>query len=162
MHLRHRPASAALAALLLAGLAAAPAPATAGCVPPEERTYVGLALATVDAGGRWVGRWLGAHPLSCDGDTYVLAVAAPSWADLERALAAAGPQRYLIGDLPYVGDGTCIPDAVRQWWAPGEPTADGAGMRWQMAAVPPGAPSFPCPLNVPADGPIVLQRPRAP
>jgi hypothetical protein len=150
----------ALLALATAGIGGSPNSARAACVTPVEPTYVGIALATVDARGQWVGRWLGAHQLSCDGDAYVLDVVAASWADLERALATTGPERFLIGDTPYIGDDTCIPGAVRRWWSQG--TAAGQGtVRWELASVPSGAPAFPCPVNMPSDAPLVL-RPIAP
>ena len=146
---------AAIAALFLC-IANGPAPARAACVPPAELTHVGIALASVDARGQWVGRWLGAHPLTCEGDIYVLAVVAPSWTDLEQALRAAEGERYIIGDIPYVGDDTCIPGAQRHWWGQGTTTGE-AAMRWEVAGVPPGVPAFPCPVNVPSDGPLVLR-----
>ena len=146
----------AVLALVAAGVAGAPDRAHGACVPPAEPTYVGIALASVDARGQWVGRWLGAHLLSCDGDAYVLDVVGPSWADLERALGATGPERYLIGDIPYIGDDTCIPGALRHWWGQGTTTGSGA-MRWEVGGVPPGAPAFACPINVPPDGPLVLR-----
>jgi hypothetical protein len=150
----------ALLALAAGGIGGPPSSARAACVPPAEPIYVGIALATVDARGQWVGRWLGAHLLSCDGDAYVLDVVAASWADLERALATTGPDRFLVGDNPYIGDDTCIPSAVRRWWSQGAATGQGT-VRWEVASVPPGAPAFPCPTNMPSDAPLVL-RPTAP
>ena len=150
----------ALLAFTAAGTAGSPDIARAACVPPAEPTYVGIALATVDAGGQWIGRWLGAHPLSCDGDAYVLDVVGASWSDLERALAITSPERFLIGDDPYIGDDTCIPGARRRWWSQGTATGQGT-VRWELASVPSGAPAFSCPVNMPSDAPLVL-RPTAP
>ncbi len=137
------------------GVRVEPARGAESCVPPVEPVYVGIALASIDAGGNWFGRWLGAHPLSCDGATYVLGVAAPSWADLQSALGSAGQQVHLIGDIPYVGDGTCAPETLRRWWTPG-PAADAGNMRWEGAAVPTTAPSVACPANAAGDAVLLL------
>jgi hypothetical protein len=150
----------ALLVLLPTASFPSPAPARAACVVPAEMPFIGIALASVDARGQWVGRWLGAHPLSCDGATYVADVNAASWADLQRALAATGPERFLIGDVPYIGDDTCIPSTLRRWWGPGPPPTAEA-VTWEPGGVPPGAPAFTCPQNTPAEAPLVL-RPAAP
>lgn len=137
------------------------APAHAGCRVHADFPYLGVALASVDAAGRWVGRWLGAHPLACEGETYVVAVGPDAWAALQRALADPSPSLHLAGDLPYVGDGTCLIGAERRWW-----TRAGSGpvegeVWWDGAPVPAGVPTLPCPTNLPGDAPLVL-RPAVP
>ena len=145
----------ALATLVWLG---APAPGSACTLPPEaadDPVYVGVSLASVDAAGRWTGRWLGAHPLACDGDTYMLGFAAESWATL-RGLLASTTDPLLIGDLPYAGDGVCIVGTVRRWWSRGTLADDGSRMRWEPGSVPASAPAPACPVNQNADGPLVL------
>jgi hypothetical protein len=150
----------AVIAIALASLVwlAAPAPSSACTFPPEagdDPTYVGVSLVSVDTAGRWTGRWLGAHPLACDGDTYVLAFASESWATL-RGLMTSTSEPLLIGDLPYAGDGACIVGTARRWWSRAALADDGASMRWEPASVPPSAPAPACPVNQNADGPLVL------
>ena len=124
----------------------------------DEMVYLGLSLATVDAAGRWTGRWIGAHPLARDGATYVVAIAAASWATLQAALGTldAGSV-YLLGDLPYAGDSVCAPGATRRWWLNGVLGADGLSMDWQPTAVPTSAPALSCPTNSLSDGPLLLR-----
>lgn len=151
----------AILALCGPGWLARPVPAVASCilpsVPPEETTYLGLAYAQRDASGRWTGRWLGAHPVACDGDGYVALIAAEPMTTLQRALSAqpsSGPL-LLLGDVPYVGDGVCASGQLRRWWEPAPGDANSA--TWQPTEVPPDVPALSCPLSLPADGPLLLR-----
>ena len=150
----------ALMALAVSSLVSFGAPAAgSACTLPHETddpTYLGVSLVSVDAAGRWTGRWLGAHPLACDDDTYLLGFAPESWATL-RALMASTTDPRLIGDLPYAGDGACIVGTVRRWWSGAALADDGTSMRWDPASVPASAPSAVCPVNQNADGPLVLR-----
>ena len=124
----------------------------------QDLPYIGLSLAVVDGGGQWTGRWLGAHPLTRDGATYVVAMAAASWTVLQDALRTGDRGAYyLLGDLPYVGDGVCAPGTLRRWWRNGEPIGDGSGMSWEAGAAPPTAPAPACPQNLASEAPLVLQ-----
>ena len=152
----------ALVALLAAGLAIASMesrPALAGCELRPDLNIMALTLAYPGLGGRFVGRWLGAYPLACDGETYVLAVTADALAALEQAAAdpSRGGQVFVMGDFPYFGDSVCLNGAIRRWW---EPSAVGGGrseQHWQGANVPLLAPAFPCPINQAGDAILVLQ-----
>ena len=67
----------ALVAILAAGLAlpwVGARPALADCELRPDLNIMALTLAFPGPGGRFVGRWLGAYPLACDGETYVLAI----------------------------------------------------------------------------------------
>jgi hypothetical protein len=144
---------------LLAALALGPRAAVAGCAlntdPNYDLNYMGLMLASPTASGSWSAHWQGAHPLTCDGDTYVVAVSGDAWAALQQAASGSnGGDVLLVGDFPYIGDGTCIPGTARRWW---QPDAAGEGVRWQPASVPPTAPAVPCPTNQPGDAPLVVQ-----
>lgn len=153
-----RALAATLAAMLaLTGLA--PRDAAAGCELRPDLNVMGLSLVTPGPGGPFVGRWLGAYPLACDGESYQLALTAEPLAALQRAAAdpSVAGSVYVVGDFPYFGDGVCITGAVRRWWEPGAVGADEAGQRWHAAPVPLMAPAFPCPINQPGDALLVLQ-----
>ncbi|SRR5581483_5659991 len=129
----------------------------------EDVPYIGISLAIVDASGRWSGRWLGAHPLTRDGATYVVGMAAASWTVLQGTLRAGERgSYYLLGDLPYVGDGVCAPGTLRRWWSNGELAGDGSQMRWEAASVPDTAPALSCPVSLGAEAPLVVQAVPAP
>jgi hypothetical protein len=125
---------------------------------PPEALYIGLAVAQADAAGRWGGRWLGAHPVRCQDGAYVVSLPGEAWAALQRVLELpdAGARPLLFGDLPYLGDGVCAVGATRRWWGEGE-LVTAALSRWRPAPVPSGLPPVPCPQNLPADAPLVLQ-----
>jgi hypothetical protein len=150
---------AVLAALALALLALVTAPGPRAAAQGESAVaYIGLYLAVAGADGQWIGYPLGAHPYVRDGSTYAVAMAAMSW-DVLQALLGTGNRgsAYLLGDLPYVGDGMCQPGAVRRWWHRGERVAAPLGMDWQAAA-PPAMESPPtCPVSEPADGRLELR-----
>ncbi len=145
-------------AVVLALAVPAIASASAAAQTDEDVPYIGITLAIADGSGRWTGRWLGAHPLTRDGATYVVAMAAASWSVLQAALRAnAGAEVYLLGDLPYVGDGVCAPGTLRRWWGNGVLAADGGSMTWETAMVPASAPALSCPVSLGADAPLVVQ-----
>jgi len=139
--------------------ALAPRPALVGCELRPDLNIMGLTLMTSNAAGRLVGRWLGAYPLACEGDTYQLAIAANALTALEQAAGDPGLDGnvYLAGDFPYFGDGVCVVGAVRRWWRPGEIGGQQAEQHWDGTSVPVVAPAFPCPVNQPGDGLLVLQ-----
>lgn len=151
-----------VAALVVTGLAlAAPlaTPAAACSVPPQafaDVTYMGLTLATVDAQGQWSGRWIGAHPFSCEQGEYTASVAGQAWS-LVRAAAESGNDFYMLGDVPYAGDSACIVGTLRRWWTRAAVDAAGERLTWQPVAIPSGAPSLECPTNANADAPLVLR-----
>lgn len=152
----------ALVALLAAGLALTGLEthtALAGCELRPDLNIMALTLAFPGPGGRFVGRWLGAYPIACDGENYVLAITPDALAALEQAAAdpSRGGQVFVMGDFPYFGDSVCLTGAIRRWW---EPSAVGGGQpeqRWQGANVPIMAPAFPCPINQAGDAVLVLQ-----
>jgi hypothetical protein len=151
-----------LAAILAIGLASpwlSPRTALAACELRPDLNIMGLALAHPGPEGRFFARWLGAYPLACDGETYVLAVSADALAALERAAADPnlGGQVFVMGDFPYFGDGVCITGAVRRWWEPGTVGGGAPDQRWHGAHVPLMAPAFPCPINQAGDALLVLQ-----
>jgi hypothetical protein len=85
-------------------------------------------------------------------------MAAASWGVLQDALRAGEPGSfYLLGDLPYVGDGVCAPGTLRRWWGNGEVAGDGSRMHWAAATVPDTAPAMSCPLSLSAEAPLVVQ-----
>jgi hypothetical protein len=152
----------ALGAILAATLAlpwGEPPAALAGCELRPDLNVMGLSLAHPGPGGRFFARWLGAYPLACDGETYVLAVSAEALSILERAAAepSIAGQVFVMGDFPYFGDGVCLTGALRRWWEPGALGGGGAEQRWQGAHVPLMAPAFPCPINQAGDAVLVLQ-----
>src|SRR5581483_11365119 len=106
-----------LVAAFLALTAFGPRTALAGCELRPDVNVMGLTLATPNEAGRFVGRWLGAYPLACDGEAYQLVVTADALSALQQA--AADPRVsgsvYVMGDFPYFGDGVCISGAVRRW-----------------------------------------------
>jgi hypothetical protein len=159
MRLAHPRALVALLATALALTAAAPRAALAGCELRPDLNIMGLTLVTPSEGGRINGRWLGAYPLACDGETYQLVVGADALAILQRAAAdpSVGGSVYVMGDFPYFGDGVCVSGAVRRWWEPGAVEGEEASQRWQATHVPLIAPAFPCPVNQPGDAALVLQ-----
>jgi hypothetical protein len=141
---------------LLAGPAATRAGPTSQAA--EDSPYIGISLATIDSRGQWSGRWLGAHLWTREGATYLVAMAGPSWAVLQDMLRTDNRGAfYLLGDLPYAGDGVCAPGTLRRWWRSGELIGDGTAMTWEPATVPAGAPAPPCPQNLPSEAPLVLQ-----
>jgi hypothetical protein len=149
----------ALAALLVSLLPGAP---VARAVPAhqdaDEPALMGFTLATTNANGQWTGQWLGAHRYTRDGALYVVTLAEASWAQMQQTLATMVPSAvYLLGDAPYVGDGTCAPGALRRWWQNGELTADRRGMGWEPAPVPPTAPVVACPSNLLPEAGLVLR-----
>jgi hypothetical protein len=124
----------------------------------DDPQLMGVALARTNPNGQWAGQWLGAHRYTRDGGLYVVAFADTSWSQLQQALAAAGPTAvYLLGEVPYVGDGTCAPGAWRLWWRNGQLTADGRGMGWEPAPVPASAPAVACPANLFPEAGLVLR-----
>jgi hypothetical protein len=159
MYIAHPRALAALLATILALPGLAPRAALAGCELRPDLNIMGISLVTPGPGGRFVGRWLGAYPLACDGDSYQLARTADALAALERAAAdpSVGGSVWVMGDFPYFGDGVCITGAVRRWWEPGAVGGDEPGQQWLAAPVPAMAPAFPCPINQPGDALLVLQ-----
>ncbi len=146
-----------LVAAFLALTAFGPRTALAGCELRPDVNIMGLTLATPNEAGRFVGRWLGAYPLACDGEAYQLVVTADALSALQQATAdpRVSGSVYVMGDFPYFGDGVCISGAVRRWWEPGEVGGDGA-QRWQAALVPLQAPAFPCPVNQAGDAALEL------
>lgn len=158
MRLVHPRPLGALLATLLALLALGPRDALAGCELRPDLNIMGLTLATPNEAGQFVGRWLGAYPLACDGETYQLAVTAEALVVLQGAAADArlGGNVYLMGDFPYFGDGVCISGTVRRWWEPGSVGGDEPTQRWHAAQVPLLAPAFACPINQPGDALLVL------
>jgi hypothetical protein len=159
MRLAHPRAFAVILAALLALPWLGPRDAYAGCELRSDLNVMGLTLVHPNASGRFVGRWLGAYPLACDGDSYVLALGGEALAALERAAAdpSIGGNVYVIGDFPYFGDSVCISGAVRRWWEPGAVGAGRPDQEWQGANVPLMAPAFACPINQPGDALLVLQ-----
>src|SRR3954452_6084570 len=125
----------ALFGLLTIALALAtvtPRVAHAGCELRTDVNIMGLTLVTANGAGRPVGRWLGAYPLACDGETYQLVVTAEALALLQGAttIPGEGSGVYVMGDFPYFGDGVCISGAVRRWWEPGAGGSEDAAQRW--------------------------------
>jgi hypothetical protein len=159
MRLAHPRALAVLLTTILAVPAFGPRDALAGCELRPDLNIMGLTLVSPGASGRFVGRWLGAYPLACDGETYQLVVTADALTTLEQAAAdpRLGGSVYLMGDFPYFGDGVCISGAIRRWWEPGVVGGDEPAQRWHATHVPLMAPAFPCPVNQPGDGLLVLQ-----
>jgi hypothetical protein len=156
---RRLPEAAALVALLVSLLLGAPvASAAPGQQDADEPALMGLSLATTNASGQWTGQWLGAHRYNRDGALYVVTIAEASWAQLQQALSTMAPAAvYVLGDTPYVGDGTCAPGALRHWWHNGELTADRRGMSWQPSAVPATAPAVACPSNLFPEAGLLLR-----
>lgn len=124
----------------------------------DDPQLMGVALARTNANGQWTGQWLGAHRYTREGPLYVVVFAEASWSQLQQGLAAAGSAAvYVVGEVPYVGDGTCAPGAWRLWWRNGELTADRRGMGWEPSPVPASAPAIPCPANLFPEGGLVLR-----
>jgi hypothetical protein len=158
MRLIHRRALVTVLAATLALPWARPPTALAGCELRPDLNIMGVTLAYPGTGGSFFGRWLGAYPLACDSDTYVLPVSAEALAILSRAAAdpSIGGQVFIMGDFPYFGDGVCIPGTLRRWWEPGAVDGGSAEQRWHAVHVPLIAPSFPCPLNQAGDALLIL------
>jgi hypothetical protein len=153
------PGAVALGALL-AGLilCASVAGASPSHQDDDEPQLMGVSLASTNANGQWTGQWLGAHRYTREGALYVVAIAEASWSQLQQALATAGPAAvYVLGDVPYVGDGMCAPGAWRLWWRNGELTTDRRGMGWEPAPVPASAPALACPTNLFPEAGLVLR-----
>jgi hypothetical protein len=159
--MRRLPEIAAFGALLASLIFRAPvAVAAPSHQDGDDPPLMGITLATTNASGQWTGRWLGAHRYTRDGALYVVAIADASWNQLQQALATPGPAAvYLLGDVPYVGDGMCAPGALRRWWNNGELTADRQGMGWAPAPVPDSAPALACPTNILPEAGLVLRLP---
>jgi hypothetical protein len=124
----------------------------------ESGEYMGVSFAITDASGRWVGRWLGAHLYTRDGTTYFVGLSPEPWAQLQQALATTDRAAlYVLGDLPYAGDGVCAPGSIRRWWSNGQISPGVQAVSWEPAPVPPSAPALPCPLSILPEGWLVLQ-----
>jgi hypothetical protein len=149
----------ALGALLTSLILCAPvASASPSPQDDDEPLWMGVSLATTNANGQWTGQWLGAHRYTREGTLYVLVMADASWGRLQQALATTSPAAaYMLGDTPYVGDGTCSPGAWRNWWHNGVLTADRREMAWQATPVPASAPVLACPTNLFPDAGLVLR-----
>ena len=149
----------ALGALIIGWILCAPvASASPSPQDDDDPWWIGVSLATTNANGQWTGHWLGAHRYTREGGVYVVAMAGASWGRLQEALAATSPAAaYLLGDTPYVGDGTCAPGAWRHWWQNGVLTTDRREMAWQATPVPASAPALACPTNLFPEAGLVLR-----